>query len=296
MKALLAEYTRFLDPHLAPEGEAMREVLHASFSRCGYEVITPENGDFLDEIKRLAPTCDVGLVIAPDHLLFGFTSVLERLTHNVGCGSMNAAICANKVHCGEVMARHGIPVPGSHSPGKRVVKPALGCGSVGVRLTDAPPEQGEFAQDYIEGEHLSVSLVGSRVIGDACEFYTGKPPLLLAVNRQEISIGSDGSFHYLGGETPISHSRQDELVETATKAVWVLGCQGYVGVDMVLADRCYVVDVNPRITTSIVGIAACMQEEIADILVQASKGGGPDAVHLHGRVRFDSRGRVERLC
>ena len=295
MKAFLAEYAMFHDPLLAPEGLAMERVLEASFSRCGYDVISPERGDFLEEIRRLAPGCDVGLVIAPDSLLFRFTSVLERLTHNIGCGSMNAAICADKVRCGQVLARNGVPVPGPGPEGRRVVKPVQGCGSVGVRLTGSQPAGGEYAQEYIEGEHLSVSLVGSRIIGDACSFYTGKPPLLLAVNRQEISIGGDGSFRYLGGETPVAHSRHDEIVGTAKKAVQVLGCQGYTGVDIVLADKPYVVDVNPRITTSIVGIAACMQEEIAGILVQASKGGGPDEVHLHGRARYDSHGSVERL-
>ena len=57
----------------------------------------------------------------------------------------------------------------------------------------------------------------------------------------------------------------------------VLGCQGYCGVDMVVADKVYVIEVNPRITTSLVGIAACMKEEIADLLVAASKGEGPAA-------------------
>jgi len=295
MKALLAEYAQFHDSHLAPEGEVMLSVLSTSFSRCGYEVVTPEKGDFLDEIRRLAPECDVGLVIAPDHLLFSCNSVIEQLTHNIGCGSMNAAVCADKVQCSRILTRNGIPVPRSDPAGKKVVKPARGCGSVGVRLTDDTPGKGEFAQEYVDGEHLSVSLVGSRVVGDACSFYTGKPPLLLAVNRQNISVGEDGAFQYTGGETPVSHPKQDEIVETARKTVQVLGCQGYVGIDMVVGDQCYVVDVNPRITTSIVGIAACMQEEIADILVQASKGGGPDEVHLKGQVRFDCHGKVERL-
>lgn len=295
MKALLAEYTVFHDPLLAPEGEAMLGVLRESFSRCGYEVVIPEKGDFSDEIKRLAPDCDIGLVIAPDHLLFQYTHILERLTHNVGCGSMNAAVCADKVQCGRILARNGIAVPVPGTGGKRVVKPIRGCGSMGVRLTEDPAGTGEFAQEYIEGEHLSVSLVGSRVVGDACSFYTGKPPLVLAINRQDISIGEDGSFHYLGGETPVSHPRQTEIIETAIKTLQVLGCQGYVGIDMVVADKCFVVDVNPRITTSIVGIAVCMEEEIADILVQASKGGGPDRVHLKGRVRFNCHGEVEQL-
>jgi hypothetical protein len=38
-----------------------------------------------------------------------------------------------------------------------------------------------------------------------------------------------------------------------------------------------------------------MEEEIADILVSASKGGGTDQVHLTGRARFDTKGTVTRI-
>jgi predicted ATP-grasp superfamily ATP-dependent carboligase len=295
MRAFLAEYTVAHDPALASEGAAMLAVLAGSFERCGYEVVSPGKGDFLSEIRRLAPGCEVGLVIAPDHLLSPFTSALEPLTHNIGCGSMSVMVCADKRLTASVLSRHGIPVPGEPGPGRRVIKPLRGCGSAGVRLSIREPGSGEFAESYIEGEHLSVSLVGSRVVGNACTYYSGDPPLLLAVNRQEIEIGSGGDFRYRGGETPVVHERQEEIVQTAKKALSVLGCQGYIGVDIVLADRPYVVDVNPRITTSIVGIAACMEEEIADVLVQASKGVGPSEVHLHGRVRFTPGGVVERL-
>ena len=75
----------------------------------------------------------------------------------------------------------------------------------------------------------------------------------------------------------------------------VLGCQGYAGIDVVVGDRVYVVDVNPRPTTSLVGIAAVMEEEIADILVKASHGEAPTEVHLSGRVRFDKDGRISRV-
>ena len=295
MKVLLAEYTVAHDPGLAPEGAAMLRVLKESFERCGYEVTTPREGDFYDEIQRLAPGCDAGLVIAPDHLLFRYTSILEHLTHNIGCGSMNAALCANKRRASEVLARHGVPVPREGVPGRRVLKPERGCGTQGERLSSGDPGAGEVAQEFIDGEHLSVSLIGSRLVGNACSYYTGKGPLLLAVNRQHIRIDKEGRFHYLGGETPVHHHRHDEIVGTAVRTLNVLGCQGYCGIDIVLADRPYVVDVNPRITTSLVGIVACMEEEIADLLMAASRGEGADAVHLSGRARFDNQGRVERL-
>ena len=292
MKALLAEYTVSHDPSLALEGAAMLAVLSQSFVRCGYEVVSCGAGDFGDEIGRLAPSCDVGLVIAPDHLLSRYTMILEQYTHNIGCGSMSAAVCANKVHTAKILRSHGIPIPDEMNAGRRVVKPVNGCGAAGVRLTEGPAGPGEFGQRYIEGEHLSVSLVGSRVVGDACMYFSGAPPLVLALNRQDVKVGDNGAFHYLGGETPVGHPRGAEILELAKKTVEVLGCQGYCGVDVVVADRVYVVDVNARITTSLVGIAACMEEEIAEILVAASKGEPPVQVHLSGRVKFDKAGKV----
>jgi len=294
MKVLLAEYASCHDPALAPEGAAMLRVLSGSFSRIGYDVITPGEGDFAREIERLAPDCDAGLVIAPDHLLPGYTKLLEDLTHNLGCSSLVAAVCADKVMTGKVLGRHGVPVPGPAPAGQRVVKPVQGCGSLGVRITGGAPGEDEFAQQYIEGEHLSASLVCSRNTGEACLYYSGKPPLALALNRQLIEL-ERGQFHYLGGETPVEHPRGDEILGVARKAVTVLGCQGYAGVDVVVADQVYVVDVNPRITTSLIGIAGVMEEEIARILVDASHGSGPEAVHLRGRVRFTKDGEVTRL-
>jgi predicted ATP-grasp superfamily ATP-dependent carboligase len=294
MKVLLAEYAGCHDPILAPEGAAMLRVLSGSFSRTGYEVITPRQGDFAVEIERLAPECDMGLVIAPDHLLPGYTKILEDNTHNLGCSSLVTAVCANKVMTGRILGGHGVPVPGKADAGPRVVKPVMGCGSAGVRITEDPPGEEEFAQEYIEGEHLSASLVCSMNTGEACLYYSGRTPLTLALNRQLIGM-EGGQFHYLGGETPLEHPRRDEILDVARKAVTVLGCQGYAGVDMVVADKVYVVDVNPRITTSIIGIAAVIEEEIAGILVDASHGGGPEAVHLHGRARFTKDGQVTRL-
>lgn len=296
MKAFLAEYASLAnDPAVGAEGAAMRDVLTASFEAIGYEVVAPASADLDAEIRRLAPGCDAGLVIAPDHLLAGFTRTLEGLCHNVGCGAMNVAVAANKQRSSAILARHGIPVPAARDEGRRVVKPVRGCGAHGVRLTEAPAGEGEFGQEYVEGEHLSVSLVGSRVVGDVCEFWSGDPPLVLALNRQAIEVDGAGRFHYRGGETPVDHPRRDECVEVARKAVEVLGCQGYAGVDLVLGDRPYVVDVNPRVTTSVVGIAAVMEEEIADVLVRASRGEGPTEVHLAGRARYDADGTVARL-
>jgi hypothetical protein len=292
MNVLLAEYASAHDPSLAAEGAAMLSVLKQSFERCGYDVMVPGNGEFGEEIERIAPSCDMGLVIAPDHLLARYTQILEQHTHNLGCGFMTVALCTNKVQTEKILRSHNVTVPAAETSGKRVIKPVKGCGAQGVRISDGLTGPGEFSQQYIEGEHFSVSIVASRVVGDACLYFSGKHPLVLAVNRQYIETGSDGRIHYRGGETPVHPAREAEITWIARNVVEVLGCQGYCGIDIVVSDMVYVVDVNPRITTSLVGIAACMKEEIADILVMASKGGGPDQVHLTGTVRFNTQGMV----
>jgi len=294
MKVLLAEYSVFHDPVLAPEGEAMLSVLRDSFTRCGYEVVSPEAGDFAEELRRLAPGCDYGLVIAPDVLLGRYTRIIEDLTHSIGCGSLNCALCANKIRSGQILAAHGIAVPPEQASGMRVIKEVSGAGTVNMRLGDEEPGAGEFGQEFVDGEHLSVSLVGSRYVGEACLYYSGAEPLVLSLNAQEISI-EDGVFSFHGGTTNIDHPARDAIIETAVRAATVLGCQGYAGVDVVVADQVYVVDVNPRPTSSIIGIAAVMDEEIGEILIDASKGILPREVHLTGSARYDKSGQVVLL-
>ncbi len=97
---------RLMIPLLPQKGAAMLAVLKQSFEHCGYDVVLPGNGDFGAEIEHLAPSCDMGLVIAPDHLLARYTQILEQHTHNLGCGFMTVALCANKVQTEKILRQH----------------------------------------------------------------------------------------------------------------------------------------------------------------------------------------------
>jgi predicted ATP-grasp superfamily ATP-dependent carboligase len=294
MKILIAEYTMAHDPALAPEGRAMVRTLVESFQRTGFDVVMPEpGGDFGDEIRRLAPECNEALVIAPDQILARYTKIVEDLSRNIGCNSLSIALCANKRRTAETLKMHGIDVPAEVHSGMRVIKEISGCGALHMRYRDEEPGEKELGQEFIDGEHFSVSLVGGRVVGEVCLYYSGAGPLVLALNRQYIRIDEDGLFHYEGGETPASHPRRDEIISIAQKAATVLGCQGYTGVDLVVSqDRIVVVDVNPRPTDSIIGIAAIMEEEIADIILKSSYGKIPEQVTLKGKAVFGKNGEV----
>jgi len=298
MKVLIAEYTASRDPALAPEGKAMVSVLQKSFERLGHTVLLPGSGDFDAEIARLAPQCDYGLVIAPDELLAAFTHTLELATHNIGSDSTAIAVCANKRLTAKVLSGIGISVPQevpADYTGKRVIKPIKGAGSVGVRIaTDGEvPGTGEMAVEFLEGEQYSVSIVGSRVVGEACGFYSGLPPVFLTINRQYAEIDENGVFTYHGGETPVHPKREEEIIEVAKKTIERLGCQGYVGIDIIVGEKIWVIDVNPRPTMSLIGVAGVIEEEIADVLLKATVGLPPECVHYNGKTAtFDETGGV----
>ena len=149
---------------------------------------------------------------------------------------------------------------------KCVVKPRTGCGSEGVYVSEGPVEKDGFiSTEYIDGEHLSVSLVsGSGFV------------LPLTLNRQHIHMNE--FITYDGNDVNIDHHAKDEIFSVARRAGIMLGCRGLFGVDIVYADQPYIVDVNPRPTTAMVGVARVIDRNLADLILLARFGELPDRV------------------
>lgn len=275
MKLLLAEYTvgTNMSGNIRKEGQAILDTLKASFERAGCEVFVPL--DFDDDLEFLSKTCDCGLVIAPDDLLEDYTSALEKNCINLGCPSRAVRICADKLETTELLLHNGIPAPRLvHEKGVRcVVKPRCGCASEGIYLSDGPVDgEGIISTEYIEGEHLSVTLV------------RGGSTLPLTLNKQYIHF--NGNVRYDGNEVPYEHPAKDEIFAVASAAGEMLGCKGLFGIDIVYGDRPYVVDVNPRPTTAILGVAQVLEESVADLILRAKFGTLPETVHVKGRYSF----------
>ena len=297
MKILVAEYASALGlgGTVELEGRAMLAALVNSFARSGHDVVYPTGGPELDEgqgvlIKTeedfealLVEKADAGLLIAPDGMQPHLLQILERNMVNLGASPAAAALAADKLLCTKALAKAGVPVaeivekpdPVEKGCQRYVVKPRTGCGSEGVRITSyARAGPGEIVTRYHEGLHLSAS------------FIVGKEGFLpLTLNRQLIDF-ADGKMRYQGSQVPYRTPRAAEIWEAAEKAADVLGLRGYAGIDFVLGEKPWAVDVNARPTTSIIGIARVMKEQIGDLIVRARFGGLPERVHLEGESIF----------
>ncbi len=96
----------------------------------------------------------------------------------------------------------------------------------------------------------------------------------------------EAGFEYQGGIVPYRSDREEEILKAAKMAALALDLRGYAGIDFVVGDLPRVVDVNPRPTTSIVGIAKVMREELADLILRARFASLPERVAVEGECVF----------
>ena len=297
MRILVAEYASAvgIGGTCELEGRAMLSALVGSFERAGHEVAYPTHGpkigvgdyilvDDQAEFELLLESIkvDAALLIAPDEMQPKFLKILEENTVNLGCSPAAARLCADKLLCTQKLKENGIPVaeivagpePCEKGCHRYVVKPRFGCGSEGVRIssfTKAGPC--DIVTRYYEGLSLSASFI----VGDRF--------LPLTINRQLIKFEGD-SISYDGSQVPYNTPRAGEIWEMAKEAASVLGLRGYAGIDFVMGDLARVVDVNARPTTSIIGIAKVMREELGELILQASFGKLPEKITTNGEVAF----------
>ncbi len=273
----------------------MLATLASSFEKAGHEVIYPTSGPTVEAGRPIlikgeeefegALDCqaDAGLLIAPDGLQPHLLEILEKNMVNLGATPAAARLCADKLLCTQALARAGVSVaeivdrPDTKEKGccLYVAKPRTGCGSEGVRITSiARAGPGEIVTRYHEGLHLSAS------------FIVGVEGFLpLTINRQLIDFKGMG-MSYQGSQVPYNTPRADEIWDEARAAALTLGLTGYAGIDFVLGEMPWAVDVNARPTTSIIGIARVMKEEIGELILRARFGEMAKKVTLVGEWTF----------
>ncbi|MEX2092173.1 MAG: ATP-grasp domain-containing protein [Pirellulales bacterium] len=258
-----------------------------------------------EEFERLAAEADATFLIAPE-----FDGILLKAARRaVDCGSRLRSpspefirLAADKHATCERLAVSGVPVPSGIllEPEQKlpadfsypaVLKPIDGAGSQDTLLVAGPhDEPAPYAwprrlERYMTGLAASVSVL----CGPA-----GRVPLVPCKQR----ISEDGRLRYLGGELPISAGLAERAVSLAGRALAALpATQGYVGVDLVLGRdpggaEDYVIEVNPRLTTSYVGLRAAAKSNLAAAMLRVAEGDAAPVEFLDRALEFDAGGNV----
>jgi tyramine---L-glutamate ligase len=118
----------------------------------------------------------------------------------------------------------------------------------------------------------------------------------LAPCKQRIS--EDGRLRYLGGELPLAAGFAERAQQLASRALAAMPpAIGFVGVDLVLGrepDRSedFVIDVNPRLTTSYVGLRAAARSNLAEAMLAVANGATQSIEYNDRPIEFDTSGNV----
>jgi len=118
----------------------------------------------------------------------------------------------------------------------------------------------------------------------------GYKALSITLNRQFVTLASPNEQSgYHGGTVPFDHKLEGKALKAAKKAVEAAsGLKGYVGVDMILTDEePVIIEINPRLTVSYVGLRKAMNFNPAEIIIDAVIGRKlPSNIHNKGYVFF----------
>jgi tyramine---L-glutamate ligase len=174
-----------------------------------------------------------------------------------------------------------------------VAKPLWGAGCSGVNLVRNKGHLSMYlqrlmseglgarfvAQEFVEGVAASVSLIAAR-----------DKAFTVSLNGQNVVLSTpESSSSYAGGAIPLEHPLTLEAFTAAEKLVSSqCGFRGYVGVDMILTeDEPVVVEVNPRLTTSYVGLRKVAPFNVAQAMLNASLTSElPKSAQTHGYTCF----------
>ncbi len=252
---------------------------------------------------RLAGEADATVLIAPefDGLLLERVRAVERAGGRLlSPSSQLVALASDKHATAEHLARHDVPVPRGVAlePGEplprafdypAVLKPRDGAGSLGIEWIarfSAGHTNGARAarlERYYPGVAASVACL----CGPA-----GAVPLEPC--RQELA--GPGDFTYLGGSLPIEPELASRARRLAQRAAATLpGATGYVGFDLVLGpdpagSGDVVVEVNPPLTTSYLGLQALCGVNLAATMFAVAAGREVALCWNQGHVCFTSAG------
>ena len=226
-------------------------------------VIAPEiDGLLLQASQRVV--AQGGRLLSPDPAFIELASD-KRALHRVWSDQDVPVPCQRELAAGEFTPR-GFPYPA-------VVKPADGAGSLDVRLVASSEDESGLVgshrrrclQSYCRGKPASVAVLSGP-----------KGFRLLPPCRQMLS--HEGQFRYLGGRMPIATSLATRASRLAEQVIASLPpTRGYYGIDLILGEapdgsQDVAIEVNPRMTTSYVGLCQSAQGSLAAAMLAIASG------------------------
>ena len=295
-----------LAPSLLAEGRAMRDAVCADFERSPGVRVRTLDTDSEPAFRKEAAAADYVLVIAPE-----FDGILEKRcrwaeesgSELLGPTPMAVCLTADKLRLAQHLRAAGVPTPECWPLGQEPTdafpiawKPRDGAGSQATFLLTTPADRLRV-QAALESERCPSPMIAQTFVegvAASIAFLIGpQGATALVPCRQHLS--DDGRFIYRGGSLPLPRPLASQALQVASAAVGcVEGLRGYVGVDVVVTEHeGWVIEMNPRLTTSYIGLRALARFNLAEAMLATFRGEELSSLEWEARaITFTADGRV----
>ena len=289
-----------LPDSLAKEGALMRDALLTDLSELPYEIVTTADYRVLarsakpilcsecltinknDNVWQIWQTqmqaADAVWIIAPETggILKKLTQMAsQRASLVLGCGLASIEITSKKMATFLALEVAGIACIPTHSyndwPKSHwiwLAKPNDGAGCSDTACFNNPDD----LEDWIEDNHKQMThVIQAFQPGDAasisCVMRHGKAHLL-SCNTQHIDINNQ-MLSYSGGVVNGMRDYWPQFEFIANRIAQALpSLAGYVGIDVIVDDdEIIVVEINPRLTTSYIGLRESIGANPAELII-----------------------------
>ncbi len=257
--------------------------------------------------NTLAGSADATLVIAPEtggQLLVAASNVMASGGRLLGPDPTLISLATDKHALAVHLGRHDVPVPlgvalrGDEPLPERFVYPAV------MKPLDGAGSQ----RTYMVSDARSAAQVRPKTSVRLESFHAGLPAsvaflcgpggnLALVPCAQTMEI-AEGAMQYRGGSLPLSRKLSERAIRLAERAIDTLPtARGYLGVDLVLGDAAcgkddVVLEINPRLTTSYVGLRAAYQDNLAGLMLDFVAGKPRELCISPRSIKFSGDGQV----
>jgi predicted ATP-grasp superfamily ATP-dependent carboligase len=251
-------------------------------------------GQFIQVFETLLMQVDLVWLIAPEsdgHLLKLTELCLEAENKQdgpilLGCGydacligtsktlsyeAMQAAgIHTLPVHAGEDVIRDDYFAQLAQSKEAWLVKPEDGAGCEGIQYFASIAAMRDWMQLKDRSQHFFAQAYQSGIAASFCMLCRDGQAWLLSVNQQHVSMQDNGFV--LHGISVNGLNQYWSRFETLARkmAKMLPDALAYVGVDVIMDtqnDAIYVIDINPRLTSSYVGLREAMACNPAELIL-----------------------------
>ncbi|MEN6611693.1 MAG: ATP-grasp domain-containing protein [Methanoregulaceae archaeon] len=141
----------------------------------------------------------------------------------------------------------GIPIPPLVPEGKypAMIKPRCGSGGWRNRVIGNAREREVWDTEF--GEMPAITqAVAPGTPASVCCVADGTRAAAIAVNEQILRGNGPGRYGFSGSVTPFDHPLRETMIRHAETIAAASGCVGTVGIDFVIGDSVWAIEINPR--------------------------------------------------